>query len=229
MFHGAQFHRETVPRETYLCINKFMSTRKRWTKQGETRESLLRLRERRKWQIALRRYVIERNKNSSYAPYFGLDIDSFRNWIEIQFTDGLMWESHGKSWQFDHVIPVAYFNFEDEEELKLCWNFINIRVEPLEETKGRGSKLDLLASKAFFEELYNKTGYSVCRQLLEKLRQIEQAEVINTEKQQKFIVGNKPYLEMLSNYSNFEYELLNSGRNRDEVLKEIEFFKSYNQ
>lgn len=206
-----------------------MAIRKRWTKQEEITESVLRFREKRKWQIALRRYVIERNKNSSYAPYFGLDIDSFRNWIEIQFADGLSWENHGKSWQLDHIIPVAYFNFDDEQELKLCWNFINIRVEPFDESKGRGNKPDLLASKAFFEELYNKTGYSVCRDLLEKLRQVEQTEVINTDKQQKFISSNKAYLDMLSHYSNFEYELLNSGRNRDEVLREIEFFKKYNQ
>ncbi|MFT3846119.1 MAG: hypothetical protein QM725_13775 [Lacibacter sp.] len=206
-----------------------MATRKRWTKQEEINDSVLRFREKRKWQIALRRYVIERNKNSSYAPYFGLDINGFRSWIEIQFTEGLSWENHGKGWQLDHIIPVAYFNFEDEQELKLCWNFINIRVEPFDESRGRANKLDLLASKAFFEELYNKTGYSICRELLEKLRRIEQTEVINTEKQQKFISTNRAYLDMLSHYSNFEYELLNSGRNRDEVLREIEFFKKYNQ
>src|SRR6188474_3101936 len=99
--------------------------RKRWTPKAEITDELLKSREKRKWQVALRRYVLDKNLSPAYAWYFGLSIDQFRNWIEIQFTEGLSWENFGSAWQFDHVIPVAYFDFSLEEDLLLCWNFIN--------------------------------------------------------------------------------------------------------
>ena len=70
--------------------------RKRWTAQTEVNEELLTFREKRKWQIALRRYVIEQNRSSFYAPYFGLDIKSFRDWIEVQFDRGMNWDNFSK-------------------------------------------------------------------------------------------------------------------------------------
>ena len=84
--------------------------------------------EKRKWQIALRRYIIAGFKCFNYAPYFGIDAANFRKWIEIQFDKDTNWENFSKAWQFDHIVPVAYFNLKDEVDLKLCWNFINIWV-----------------------------------------------------------------------------------------------------
>ncbi len=201
--------------------------RKRWTAQAEITSSLLKIREKRKWQIALRRYVLERNPSAAYAPFFGLDIDNFRNWIEIQFVDGLSWTNFGEKWQFDHIIPVTYFDLASDVEQKLCWNFVNIRVEMFDRNKNRGNRLDLLAARAYFEELYQKTAYQPCNGLLEKLHQIELTELISSEKQQAFIKENKTYLEMIAHYSIFEFELLNSGRNHEEVLKEIAFIKKH--
>jgi hypothetical protein len=50
--------------------------RKRWTAKTEVDASLLQFREKRKWQIALRRYILERNKSTYYAPFFGLSIEN---------------------------------------------------------------------------------------------------------------------------------------------------------
>ena len=99
--------------------------RKKWTPKAEITVSLLKFREKRKWQLAFRRYVIEKNKSSFYALYFGLDIEQLRHWIELQFTENIRWDNFGTSWQFDHIVPVAYFDFFNEDDLKLCWNFIN--------------------------------------------------------------------------------------------------------
>ena len=62
--------------------------RKKWSAQTEVTPSLLKLREKRRWQIALRRYVIERNISTFYAPYFGLDVENIRIWFEMQFDAG---------------------------------------------------------------------------------------------------------------------------------------------
>jgi len=202
-------------------------TRKRWQAKTDITPSLIKLREKRKWQIALRRYVLEKNPSSFYAPYFGLDIEKMRKWFECQFEKGTSWEDFGKKWQFDHVIPVTYFNFSDDNELKLCWNFINLRVEALQLTKNRGNRVDVLGAKSYFKELFEKTQYKPCKALMEKITQIELSEFISTGKQQSFIIEHIEYLKHIENYSSYEFELLNNGCSFEEVQKEIDFLKRY--
>ncbi len=201
-------------------------TRKRWTAQTEVTPSLLKLREKRKWQIALRRYLLEKNPCVAYAPYFGLDIESFRMWIAMQFTSDLSWESFGQNWQFDHIIPVTYFDFADDEELSLCWNFTNIRVETIQNNKDRGNRVDVLMAKDYFRNLYGETGYQICQELLRKIERIEIAEMIPISNQKDFIIQHKDYLGHIEGFTSYEFELLNSGRDIDEVKKEAELIKN---
>jgi hypothetical protein len=203
--------------------------RKRWQAKTEITPSLLKFREKRKWQIALRRYVLEKNPSSFYAPYFGLDIENMRKWFEYQFENDTNWEDFGKKWQFDHIIPVAYFDFANDSELKLCWNFINLRVEAFQVNKNRGNRVDVLGAKSYFKNLYEKTQYKPCQELVEKITQIELSELISTDRQQSFIIEHSEYLKHIANYSSFEFELLNSGRPFEEVQKEIEFLKRYSK
>ena len=146
--------------------------RKRWTPQGEATPELLKVREKRRWQISLRRYVLEKNLCLAYAPYFGLDIENMRLWFEFQFNDELNWTNFGEKWQFDHIIPVTYFDFSNEEELKMCWNFTNLRVEHIKHGKDRGKRLDLIHAREYFREMYETTGFEICLKLLQKIDSI---------------------------------------------------------
>lgn len=202
-----------------------MKERKRWEPKTEITPELLKFREKRKWQINLRRYVIEKSPCPTYAPYFGLDIENIRKWFEYQFNNGLGWENFAVSWQFDHIIPVTYFDHSIDAELRLCWNFTNLRIEPFQLNKNRGNRLDVLGARLYFDELYLKSGYSVAKALKEKISRIELSEFISTEPQQKFLFENKEYLTHIENYSVFEFELLNHGRSPEEVKREISFFK----
>jgi len=201
--------------------------RKRWTQQLEVTPGLLKFREKRKWQINLRRYVIDKSPCPYYAPYFGLDIENLRRWFEMQFDGDTSWEDFGKKWQFDHIIPVTYFDFENEADLKMCWNFTNLRAGQIQGNKDRASRIDILAAKGYFEILYNKTHYMPCLKLFEKIEKIERLATPSTESQQAFIMGNRAYLDAIEGYSIFEFELLNSGRSIEEVKKEIDFFKKH--
>jgi len=200
--------------------------RKKWEAKTEITPELLAFREKRKWQINLRRYVLKQSPAPFYAPYFGLDINNIRKWFEYQFTSELTWENFAKRWQFDHIIPVTYFEHSIESELRMCWNFTNLRVEPIELNKNRGSRVDVLGARAYFEELYKNTGYPVTKLLAEKIDRIALSELKSTESQQQFIVEHKEYLQHIENYSSFEFELLNQGRSIEEVKKEIQFFKN---
>ena len=201
--------------------------RKKWTAQTEGSESLLQFREKRKWQIALRRYVLEKNKSSYYAPFFGLDNEKFRNWIEVQFDEETNWENFSKAWQFDHIVPVAYFDFSNEEDMGLCWNFTNIRVEKTLPNKEEDNRIDVLASKAYFETLFQKTGYPVCKKIVEKITRIETAQLASNEKLENFIHRNREYLDTVAEFTSYEYDKLNTGTPLESILYEISFLKKF--
>jgi hypothetical protein len=150
-----------------------------------------------------------------------------RTWFQSQFKDGASWENFGEKWQFEHIIPVTYFDFSAEEELRRCWNFINIRVDIIDVTKERGVKPDLLVARNYFKSLYEKTQSAICKELLEKIDQIEKAETLNSSIQEAFIKQNRTYLDEIEGFGSYEFEMLNSGRSLEDVRKESEFLKNF--
>ena len=201
--------------------------RKKWTAKSEITDSLLKFREKRKWQLALRRYVLEKNISATYAFYFGLGIEQFRKWIEIQFTEELNWENFGTAWQFDHIVPVAYFDFSIEDDLILCWNFINIRVERIEPNKNRGNRIDVMAVKPYFEALYGKTAYSLCLKMIDKISKIEVSNIVSEPAIESFIINHKEHLEIVSSFNKEEFNGLNMGMSLDDILLEREIIKKF--
>lgn len=201
--------------------------RKKWTPKEEITDSLLKFREKRKWQLALRRYVLEKNISQAYAPYFGLDIESFRKWFELQFKDGLNWDNFGTAWQFEHIVPVAYFDFSDKEDLLLCWNFINIRVERLEANRARGNRVDIISVKPYFESLYEKTGYFLCARMIDKINRIQVSGIDPMPEMENFIIEQKDQLEKIAGLSQDEFTRLNQGTSLQDILLEREILRRF--
>ncbi len=201
--------------------------RKKWTPQVEVTDSHLKFREKRKWQLALRRYVLEKNVSSNYAIYFGLSIDQFRKWIQIQFSEDFNWENFGKAWQFEHIVPVAYFDFSCEEDLYLCWNFINIRVESIDQNKKGTNHIDVMAVKPYFKNIYDKTGYSVCLRMIAKINKIEALNIVSNPAIEDFIINNKEQLEKIAVLNKDEFNNLNLGMSLNDIYLEREIIKKF--
>ncbi len=201
--------------------------RKKWTAKEGVTEADIRFREKRKWQQALRRYVLEKNISEGYAVYFGLDIERFRQWIEIQFTEGLNWDNFASAWQFDHIVPIAYFDFGNEDDLKLAWNFINIRVEKYDTNNLRGNRIDVIAVKAYFKELYTKTNYSFCAKMLAKIEEIERLNIVSEPKIEQFIIERKEEFGLLNSLNSIEFAKLNRGDSLADILMEKEILRKF--
>jgi len=201
--------------------------RKRWTPQTEITDALLRLREKRKWQLAYRRYVVEQKPSETYAVYFGLDIQTLREWFGLQFTEGLSWDNYGKVWQFEHIVPATYFNFMNDDELKLCWSFINMRVQAFDEDGQPLSSFNLLAAKTYFKQLLNKGGVPHCALMLEKLSSIEESAVEIPEAVFGFLADQKERLEKILTLKGAELDQLNRGSTLKEILLEREILKKF--
>lgn len=201
--------------------------RKRWTPQTELTESLVRLREKKKWQLSYRRYVLEGAPSEAYAQYFGLDMKNLRLWFEVQFTKDLSWDNFGKAWQFEHIIPATYFDFSNENDLRLCWSFINIRVEILKPSGTGSHRIDLLAARPYFQHLFIRTGYALCETMLEKLNTLEcfnEAEAGNVE---KFLIENISFLEKIASLDQEMFVRLNQGYTADDLLLEREILRKF--
>ncbi len=201
--------------------------RKRWTPQEEVTDSLLRFREKRKWQLAYRRYVIEGAPSEMYAPYFGLDAQSLRKWFEIQFSDDLNWDNFGTNWQFDHIVPATYFDYSNEEDLKLCWSFINMGVERIEQNKSRGNSVDVISVRPYFQDLYNKTAFSLCLKMLEKIESLEKAHFECSPSIETFLTDNKEELEQIATLTPEEFGKYTGGMTISEILLEREILKKF--
>jgi len=195
-------------------------SRKKWTAQTEVTESLLKLREKRKWQIALRRYVLEQKWSAFYAPYFGIDIGQFREWIALQFEGDNHWDNFSKTWQLDHVVPVAYFDFGSAQDLALCWNFTNIQVS---QTLPGAPRVDLVGAAAYFEALHTRTGYSPCRDMFWKIEALKKTQLGDLGKHAVFLEERMPYLETISEFGEYEYAQLNEGVPLERILEEQVF------
>lgn len=201
--------------------------RKKWTTRSVLTDADLIFREKRKWQVALRRYVLEGNPSAEYAAYFGLGIEQFRQWIALQFAGSLDWGNFGKAWQLDHIVPPAYFDFSLTEELKLCWNFINIRVAPTDLPDHSRKMPHVIAAKPYFDQLYRQTGYRLCLHMVNKIAQIETEQRVEDSKLVTFMVANREQLEALSLFEKEDFISLNQGSSVRDILLEKEIIKKF--
>ena len=96
-------------------------------------------------------------------------------------------------------------------ELRLCWNFTNIRVQSLEPDTGKTREIDMLGAKAYFKTLYNRTRYAVCGDMVQKIEALERAQLAYSDKQETFLEQHLSYLTTISPFSEYEYSQLNEG------------------
>lgn len=80
--------------------------------------------------------AIKRNsKKGSVLTLIGCSIDNLKIYLSNQFHEGMTWDNYGSSWEIDHIKPLFLCDHANIEELKIYWNFNNLR--PLFKSKNR--------------------------------------------------------------------------------------------
>lgn len=174
----------------------------------------------RKWQIALRRYIIEGRPAVEYAPYFGINFKGFRKWIELSFDPSMNWGNFGKAWQLDHIVPVSFFDLDNEKDLCLCWNFINIK--PAVRESGEILVFDSSKAVAFFENLFIHSGYYMAQEMVNRIKGGKLYELPDISEQVSFLKENSAFLNQIEGLSSIEMELINKGMGLKEAIIEAE-------
>ena len=98
--------------------------------------------------------------------YLGIDVQTYKLWLESQFKDGMSWKNYGKVWHIDHVLPCALFTFKDAEDDAIyeCFNWKNTR--PLFGPENH-SKSDKLIMSAVLMQMYNVNQFIICYEVNE--------------------------------------------------------------
>ena len=75
------------------------------------------------------------SKSSSTIDVLGIDVETYRKWIEYWFTPEMKWSNI----EIDHVKSVCLFDVSKDEELKeaLSWKNTQHIIKKIRKQKGR--------------------------------------------------------------------------------------------
>lgn len=98
------------------------------------------------------------NKNEFTNDYLGCDFVAFIFWLGMQFQERMTWENYGwgrpGTWHMDHIRPKASFDLSQEDEIKRCWNYTNIRPLWWELGVAKGDLWDGTPENATYRDKY---------------------------------------------------------------------------
>ena len=66
----------------------------------------------------------------------------FQRWIIHQLYGNMTVENYGSVWQIDHCLPIVSFNLLDENDMKKCFNWVNLRPMYSNENNFKKAKID---------------------------------------------------------------------------------------
>jgi hypothetical protein len=66
-------------------------------------------------------------KKNRALELLGIEIGSFKKYLENMFKVGMNWKNRGKTWHLDHIIPVSVIDLSKDENLKFAFNYKNFQ------------------------------------------------------------------------------------------------------
>jgi hypothetical protein len=88
---------------------------------------------------------IGQSKNASILDYIGCDIEFLKQHLNSTKDDG--WDD--VKLDIDHIIPQSLYDHTNEEEIKKCWNWRNLRYFPQTDNISKGAILDMVLVKKY--------------------------------------------------------------------------------
>lgn len=130
----------------------------------------MRYNEKKRLQIAMRRLYSTNTPSKELVSLLGIDKQGFVNHINKYLVEGMTIENFGTEWGLDHIVPVELFDFNNKEDLTLCYNYNNIMPMFNIDNRMKGAsihfslaKLESMYTNVFIEQLINKCNEEVER------------------------------------------------------------------
>ncbi len=67
--------------------------------------------------------------------------EELKDWLESQFGSEYSWDTYGKQWHIDHVVPIKFFDLTNPDEQLLCFNWTNLRPLRASENGSKSCKV----------------------------------------------------------------------------------------
>ena len=97
------------------------------------------------------------NISKTLENYMGCSLQFFYKWIEFQFDENMSWLNQGRYWHVDHTFPISKFDFTNEQNIYICWNWKNLRPLEAKENLSKHNKIDMvLYNNQFIKAKYFK-------------------------------------------------------------------------
>ena len=118
----------------------------------------------------MRRLYKTETPSKEILTLLGIDKEGFRTHINKYLIEGMTNENFGSLWGLDHIVPVELFDFNDENDLKLCYNYNNIMPMFNSDNRVKGAsvhfsldKLNTMHTNVYIEQLKTKCNEEIIR------------------------------------------------------------------
>jgi hypothetical protein len=123
--------------EKRYCDKNKDKIKAKWKRDGQKLHRKIKSRLSNRIKDALKAYSLR--KDNTTMSYLGCSHIFLRKWFEFLFVEGMNWDNIGE-WHIDHVIPCASYDLTNEEDIKLCFSWKNIRPCWQQENLEKGSQ-----------------------------------------------------------------------------------------
>ena len=65
-----------------------------------------------------------------------------KNWISFQLYGEMRMGNYGSVWSLDHCLAVSTLNLSDENEMRKCFNWVNLRPMYVKDNIAKSNKID---------------------------------------------------------------------------------------
>jgi hypothetical protein len=88
-------------------------------------------------------FLADRNNVAgTFEAHTDLSSSDLHEWVDAQLkAKGLKWSDYAITWEVEHKIPQAMYDFSDPADVKRCWSFRNVHVMSPEENRAKDNKL----------------------------------------------------------------------------------------
>lgn len=69
-------------------------------------------------------------KTRHTGEYLGAPMPLITQWLEWNMTDEMNWDNYGVSWEIDHTLAINLFDVASEEEMLVCFSWMNLMPLP---------------------------------------------------------------------------------------------------
>lgn len=126
--YGRNYNQRTETRKIWSTNNKdkHRALTARWMKEKYHKDPMYKFqRLQRKRLSSIIKQIKQGYTTDDFHDYVG-NVKIIQEWLQFCMTDKMTWENHGSYWHIDHVIPLYHFDFTQNDQIYLGFNWKNL-------------------------------------------------------------------------------------------------------